>query len=484
MMDALRSEKANIGLRRRIGTALVIMPAMAKAISAAAIIGLALATAWLVYATGGIRYSWSHLIYVPVVLGGFAFGIWGGILAGIVGGLALGPLMPINTFTGEMQTFLNWVYRLIFLCINGALVGALSQLFRRYLYKLQWLHDHHEDTDLLNLSGLTLALGEMIRRTPDERRLIVSVIQLNGLLDIQNTFGSEFGARLLHQIVDRTKQIVPPESLLALIQNDRLAIVVDSDESHQSTLDRMREIFNESYVVDGVPIHVKASIGLAHFPEHARTAEDLLQQASVAMHWADLRKSSSSISNLADYIVGTLDEIAKGANSSVNAQANPKYAGIQQFNTWLASPLGKQYQETFRVTYDAAANDWNYDRRANQVVSVADVASTGDEFELTYNPMKNWRIAFNASKAIAVRTNSGVDLQTFVNSLTPVYKGAAGQLIEADNGTLFTDAVLTGVVVPCWPSPRRTAGPRRNSAAGTGAGSPTIRSRIISGMAV
>lgn len=300
MMDALRSEKANIGLRRRIGTALVIMPAMAKAISAAAIIGLALATAWLVYATGGIRYSWSHLIYVPVVLGGFAFGIWGGILAGIVGGLALGPLMPINTFTGEMQTFLNWVYRLIFLCINGALVGALSQLFRRYLYKLQWLHDHHEDTDLLNLSGLTLALGEMIRRTPDERRLIVSVIQLNGLLDIQNTFGSEFGARLLHQIVDRTKQIVPPESLLALIQNDRLAIVVDSDESHQSTLDRMREIFNESYVVDGVPIHVKASIGLAHFPEHARTAEDLLQKASVAMHWADLSKSSSSIYDLAN----------------------------------------------------------------------------------------------------------------------------------------------------------------------------------------
>ncbi|MGN6581040.1 MAG: putative bifunctional diguanylate cyclase/phosphodiesterase [Bordetella sp.] len=268
--------------------------------SAIVIVALALATAWLVYATGGIRYSWSHLIYVPVVLGGFAFGVWGGVLAGIIGGLALGPLMPINTLTGEMQTFLNWVYRLIFLCINGALVGALSQLFRRYLYKLQWLHDHHDDTDLLNLSGLTLALNEMIRRTPDERRLIVAAIQLNGLLDIQNTFGSEFGARLLRQIIDRTKQMVPPESLFALMQNDRLAIVIDSDEPHQSTLDRIEEIFNESYVVDGVPIHVKANVGLSHFPEHARTAEDLLQKAGVAMHWADLSKSSSSIYNLAN----------------------------------------------------------------------------------------------------------------------------------------------------------------------------------------
>lgn len=283
---------------RRIGTDLVIMPTAVKAMAAGVIVGLVLATAWLVYATGGIRYSWSHLIYVPVVLGGFAFGPWGGILAGIAGGLALGPLMPINTLTGEMQTLLNWIYRLIFLCINGALVGALSQLFRRYLRKLQWLHDHHDDTGLLNLSGLTLALEQTLRRTPQERRLIVSVIQLNALLDIQNTFGAEFGARLLARIIDRTRQIVPPGSLLALIQHDRLAIVVDSDASHRSTLDRIEAIFDESYVVDGVPIHVGASIGLAHFPEHARTAEDLLQKASVAMHWADLSKSSSSIYNI------------------------------------------------------------------------------------------------------------------------------------------------------------------------------------------
>lgn len=346
-MDGLRREKANIGLLRQVGATLITMPPMAKALSACAIIGVVLATAWLVYVMGGIRYSWSHLMYVPVVLGGFAFGIRGGILAGIAGGLALGPLMPINTITGEMQTLLNWTYRLIFLCINGALVGALSQLFRRYLRELQWLHDHHADTDLLNLSGLTLALGEMIRKTPEERRLIVSVVQLDALLDIQNTFGSEFGARLLAQIIERTKQIVPPESLLALIQNDRLAVVVDSDESYQSTLDRIEEIFNESYVVDGVPIHVKASIGLAHFPEHARTAENLLQKASVAMHWADLSKSSSSIYNLANdhtnrenlSLLGALPgAIARGElqvwHQAKIALATDKVAGSEALLRW------------------------------------------------------------------------------------------------------------------------------------------------------
>ncbi len=168
---------------------------------------------------------------------------------------------------------------------------------------------------------------------------------------------------------------------------------------------------------------------------------------------------SSSISNLADYIGGTLDQIAKGNNGNVNDPTNPQYAGIQQFNQWLASPMGQQYQQTFRVTYDAAANDWNYDRRAGQVVSVADVASTGDEFELTYNPTRNWRIKFDVSKAVAVRTNSGTDLQAFIKSLEPVYKGAAGKLYEADNQTLFGDAVTTGVVVPTLAVTTQDGGP-------------------------
>ena len=56
----------------------------------------------------------------------------------------------------------------------------------------------------------------------------------------------------------------------------------------------------ESYLVDGVPIHVAASIGVAHFPDHAATAEELLQKASIAMHWATSSKSDLSLYNTAN----------------------------------------------------------------------------------------------------------------------------------------------------------------------------------------
>ena len=38
----------------------------------------------------------------------------GGVLAGIAGGVLLGPWMPQDTSTGEMQGAVNWLYRLTF----------------------------------------------------------------------------------------------------------------------------------------------------------------------------------------------------------------------------------------------------------------------------------------------------------------------------------------------------------------------------------
>jgi len=43
-----------------------------------------------------IRFSYSTFMYVSIVLGGIAFGVPGGLLAAIAGGLLLGPIMPIT----------------------------------------------------------------------------------------------------------------------------------------------------------------------------------------------------------------------------------------------------------------------------------------------------------------------------------------------------------------------------------------------------
>src|SRR5690606_14497182 len=119
------------------------------------------ATALLVYATGGVRFAYLHLMYVPVALGALVFGTWGGIATGVLGGLLVGPFMPIDTSTGEMQQTINWVYRLVAFSLVGSLVGAGAQLLRQHLHELEWLHEHHPDTGLLNAVGLLKELDDL-----------------------------------------------------------------------------------------------------------------------------------------------------------------------------------------------------------------------------------------------------------------------------------------------------------------------------------
>ena len=234
-------------------------------------------------------------MYVPVVLGGIAFGVPGGLLCAVVGGLALGPFMPIDTATGEMQATLNWVYRTVFFLFVGALVGVWAQLYRRQLREVEWLHEHHEETGLLNSAGLLKRLDPLLSRAEPGQGYIVAISQLDNLLEIQNSFGSAFGGRVLTAVVDRATNVVPDHSLVALIQPDRVATVVEDVEAGALTWGRLEGAIAESYVVDGLPIHVGASIGIATFPEHGRTGEELLQKAGIAMHWARSKRATISV---------------------------------------------------------------------------------------------------------------------------------------------------------------------------------------------
>ncbi len=60
----------------------------------------------------------------------------------------------------------------------------------------------------------------------------------------------------------------------------------------------------------------------------------------------------------------------------------------------------------------------------------ADTRSKGYEFELTANPLPNWRIAFNAAQTVAVRTNvGGPTLDGLVSEMDSVMAGPGGDLI-------------------------------------------------------
>lgn len=87
------------------------------------ILTLQTATGLFVFYTGGTRYAFAHLMYLPIIIAAVLYKTKGGTLAGLAGGLILGPLMPLDVSAGQMQETINWLYRAVFFAGIGAVTG-------------------------------------------------------------------------------------------------------------------------------------------------------------------------------------------------------------------------------------------------------------------------------------------------------------------------------------------------------------------------
>lgn len=333
----------------RIGAAFVEMSFRVKVGAAIVVIAGILGTTALVYATGGVRFAYLHFMYVPVVLAGLAFGVRGGVLAGIAGGLAVGPFMPIDTTTGEQQLAVNWLFRMSFFVLIGALVGAWAELLRRHLRQLQWLREHHEATGLLNLIGLAKQLDLLIGGSGNPPTLVVAIVQLDTFLEIQNTFGPTFGLKVLSQVVERTQVLLPNAALVALAQPDRIAAVLPADAAKQVTRQQILDAVREPYLVEGVPVHVEASVGVARYPTDGTSAEELLQKASIAMHWAHTSSSTISIYDIANDKTSRDNLVLLGALTEAITRG--------QLEAWHQ---GKLHLASGEITATEALLRWNH----------------------------------------------------------------------------------------------------------------------------
>ncbi|HEU6449415.1 MAG TPA: PAS domain S-box protein [Verrucomicrobiae bacterium] len=91
----------------------------------------------LVYATGGTVYVWPYLMFLPVIVAAAVFRVYGGMIAGLIGGFLLGPFMPLEISTGTPQTIFNWVFRLFFLVMVGTLCGLISKFLNEQIRQLK-----------------------------------------------------------------------------------------------------------------------------------------------------------------------------------------------------------------------------------------------------------------------------------------------------------------------------------------------------------
>ncbi len=138
--------------------------------------------------------------------------------------------------------------------------------------------------------------------------------------------------------------------------------------------------------------------------------ETALERISV-----DMRDALHSV--VRDGIGGALSNISNGNNA-----ANP-VASAAFTNWWNTDPLAANIKQTWKFVGNqpTAVLDGVMLQTTNSVAQ-------GNEVELTYNPMKNWRIALNFANVEVVNSDTARDAALWLSQITPALNGTPGQV--------------------------------------------------------
>ncbi len=207
----------------------------------------------LVYFTGGIKYVYSHTMYVPILVAGFILGGPYGLIVAFIAGILMGPMMPLEVSTGEQQPFINWFYRMVIFLSIGGLSGYFSDRFRRALKLNRTLISVNQETMVPNTNFMDLIPEGSGTFT------VASVIISN-----RNNINEVFGYEIFNKVVNLTyvhlMSGLPQGSYVMQSDSHLLWVMVPFEEIHKDT-EKIISSLSSAIIVDDVKIFVEYYIG-------------------------------------------------------------------------------------------------------------------------------------------------------------------------------------------------------------------------------
>ena len=174
-------------------------------------------------------------------------------------------------------------------------VCALEDVTEQKRAEEQLRHQAFHDA----LTGLPnrLLLHDRLERSVESARrdgleIAVLLMDLDRFKDINDSMGHSMGDRLLQMVAVRLNGAVRRRDTVARLGGDEFVVVMDGPTSAEAVArvaGHILDLFAEPFVLDGNSLHVGLSIGLAMFPAHGETPEDLLKNADLAMYRAKER---------------------------------------------------------------------------------------------------------------------------------------------------------------------------------------------------
>lgn len=144
-------------------------------------------------------------------------------------------------------------------------------------------------TGLANRTAFNTALQQGIEEARESNgRLALLVIDLDRFKHINDTMGHKIGDALLTEFGIRIRnKLAPDGTLIARLGGDEFAVILSGRDVGSEAVRAAEAILRQGrrpFVLDGQTCTIGTSVGVAFYPDHASTAEELFVSADMALY--------------------------------------------------------------------------------------------------------------------------------------------------------------------------------------------------------
>ena len=259
-----------------------------RQVAAPLLIILLVAVYTFVYMTGGIKYVYSHSMYIPILLSGIVYGAPGGILFGLLGGVVLGPYMPIDVTTGEEQETINWLYRMGFFTLIGLFSGVSSDIAKSHMKYISWNSSHDSLTKLPNRKALLGMLTEILNKKNKPEAFALAILSIENAMELKSAFGFDVIVESILQLAKRCETGKGDRYIFHIDTTQIAILLINGDIVIEKQLKELVLLSREPVNFNDIPIHIDVCIGYESRNKDDKLPETHIQRVHEALAAASI----------------------------------------------------------------------------------------------------------------------------------------------------------------------------------------------------
>jgi diguanylate cyclase (GGDEF)-like protein len=172
--------------------------------------------------------------------------------------------------------------------VIGAFINVTEEVEKQE--QIEYFAYHDALTGLINRSYLKEELKIFLNlATRNHKKLSVVFVDLDNFKYINDSYGHDVGDMLLIEVSKRLKNSIRKSDLVSRIGGDEFVLVlydINKQEDIKKIMSKIKNQLQKPILIKNHKLEVTFSAGISIFPDDAKTIEDLLKFADIAMYEA------------------------------------------------------------------------------------------------------------------------------------------------------------------------------------------------------